>query len=100
MPKMTAPETSLQPVGIIGLGLMGQGIVTCLLAYGCTVVAYDQTPGQGRATRAHVATALRELTRRGIVPTARARTWRRRLTIAKEVGDLAPCRFVIEAVTE
>jgi len=26
MPKMTAPETSLQPVWIVGLGLMGQGI--------------------------------------------------------------------------
>ena len=37
-------------VGLLGLGLTGRGIATCLLGHGCHVVAYNRT--RSRAVKA------------------------------------------------
>lgn len=92
--------TASQCVGIVGLGLMGQGIAACLLAHGHTVIGYDQNPKQQGATRAHVKHALSELKKRKQLAAAHGKTWKERLVAAKSMDDLATCTLVIECVRE
>ena len=44
-------------VGVIGLGLMGTSITTCLLAAGHPVVGIDKDPAKRRNARKHARTA-------------------------------------------
>ena len=90
----------LQPVGLIGLGLMGRGIAACLLSQGLEVIAYNRTASRARESIPHIAEALRELARRKIVTRASIRDWKKRFHLAASPVDLAPCRFVIESVKE
>src|SRR5882762_10444467 len=96
----TNPRESFEPLGVVGLGLMGQGITACLIACGFTVVAFDRSRGRGRSTSNHVNESLQELVLREIVGRKQVRNWRSRLKIAATASELAPCRFVIETVTE
>lgn len=89
-----------RPIGVIGLGLMGRGIVACLLAHGFSVVAYTRSASTRATSLPHIGRALRELARRGIVPARRVAAWKQRLTLVAQVSDLAPCGFVVESVTE
>lgn len=89
-----------QPVGLIGLGLMGRGIAACLLSHGLEVIAYNRTAARARASVRHIDQALRELVRRGVVPAARVRNWRRRFQLVDTISKMAPCRFAIESVRE
>lgn len=94
------PRRSLEPLGVVGLGLMGRGITACLIACGFTVVAFDRSRSRGRSTPEHVGEALRGLARRKMIDRSRTRSWRSRLGIAAKVSELSRCRFVIESVTE
>ena len=42
-------EPAVDKVGLVGLGLMGRGIATCLLANGLEVVAWNRTASRARA---------------------------------------------------
>ena len=88
------------PVGLIGLGLLGRGIATCLLAQGAHVVAYSRSEETRRESLPHIGRALRELVQRGIVPAMRMRDWRKRYQLVGTLAGLAPCRFLIESVKE
>lgn len=88
------------PVGLIGLGLMGRGIAACLLANGMTVVGYSRSASTRRESLPHLDRALRELVKRGIVPAARVRGWRKRYRLAASLTEMADCRFLIESVKE
>lgn len=88
------------PVGIVGLGFMGQGIAACLLAHGLELTAYERDASRARAARSHIGKALRELTRRGLAAAETIDGWRDRLRLAASIERLAPCRFVIETVAE
>ena len=90
----------IQPVGLIGLGLMGRGIASCLLSHGLEVIAYNRTAARARASIGHIQTALDELTRRRIVPRAGVKNWRDRFRLVRSLEELAPARFVIESVKE
>jgi 3-hydroxybutyryl-CoA dehydrogenase len=89
-----------EPIGLIGLGLTGRGIASCLLARGFRVRAYSRSESTRRASLPYLAHALRELVRRRIIPAASVRDWRRRFHLGSTLGELAPCRFVIESVSE
>jgi 3-hydroxybutyryl-CoA dehydrogenase len=97
MKKSNAP---IQPVGLIGLGLMGRGIATCLLSHGLEVIAYNRTAARARASIGHIQTALDELIRRRMVPRAAMKNWRDRFRLVRSIEELAPSRFVIESVKE
>jgi 3-hydroxybutyryl-CoA dehydrogenase len=98
---MTAPtRKQIEPVGLIGLGLMGRGIAACLLAHGVQVVAYNRTAKRARQSIPHIEEALDGLVRRKAIPRGRVRDWRQRFTLVDSVAGLAPCRFVIESVKE
>jgi 3-hydroxybutyryl-CoA dehydrogenase len=90
----------VEPVGLVGLGLMGRGIAACLLSRGLEVVAWNRTARRSAEALPHIDEALRELARRRIVTRTAIRGWKRRLHIVDSLAGLAPCRFVIESVKE
>jgi 3-hydroxybutyryl-CoA dehydrogenase len=100
MIAMAAIDKELRPAGLIGLGLMGRGIATCLLAQGLEVVAYNRTAKRAKESVKHIDAALEELVRRKFVPRSQIRTWQNRFHLAGSLADLAPARFVIESVKE
>ncbi|MFN7993277.1 MAG: 3-hydroxyacyl-CoA dehydrogenase family protein [Bryobacteraceae bacterium] len=83
---------------MVGLGLMGRGIATCLLSQGLPVTACDRDPERGEEALAHIETALAELRRRGFP--AGPKSWRKRFTVVTDANGLAGCRFVIESINE
>ncbi len=89
-----------QPVGLVGLGLMGQGIASCLLASGLRVIGCDAQAARRKRARTHIAATLREMVTHGLLPAARAHTSERDFETVAAPGDLGACRFVIESVTE
>ena len=97
---MKKSNASIQPVGLIGLGLMGRGIASCLLSHGLEVIAYNRTAARARASIGHIQTALDELVRRRMVPRAAMKNWRDRFRLVRSIEELAPARFVIESVKE
>ena len=96
----TNSRVPLEPVGLVGLGLMGRGIAACLLAQGIEVMGYNRTARRAQESLAHIDGSLRELVTRGIVPAGRVRGWRRRFRLVHSIAELAPCRFIIESVKE
>ena len=49
-----------KPVGLIGLGLMGRGIASCLLSHGLDVIAYNRTAKRAKASLHHIEESLEE----------------------------------------
>ena len=97
MPVSKPPK--LEPIGLVGLGLMGQGIAACLLAHGLRVIAYNRTVTRLDKARRHIGAMLRELVAEEIVPAARVADWEDRFQFQSEIAGLAPCPFIIETVT-
>jgi 3-hydroxybutyryl-CoA dehydrogenase len=87
-------------VGIIGLGLMGQGIATCLLAHSHEVIGFDTDRKKFRETATHVKTALEELTKQKLLEPAILQTWTPRLHSAESLSQLASCTIILECVRE
>jgi len=90
----------MKPVGLIGLGLMGRGIASCLLSRGLEVIAWNRTASRAAEALPHIGESLEELARRKIVPRSAVRGWKKRFHLAAAPGDLKPCGFVIESVKE
>src|SRR5450756_1050562 len=65
-PEVSSMEAKV--VGVAGLGLLGRGIASCLLAHGIPVVAYDISPAERSAAQIAIATAIAELADRGYCP--------------------------------
>jgi 3-hydroxybutyryl-CoA dehydrogenase len=91
---------TVQTVGIAGLGLLGRGIVACLLSSGFRVVAYTRGDDTRVEARKYIAAAIDDLVRRGGFPPALREEWTGRYVEAKSVADFAPCEFVIESIFE
>lgn len=89
-----------QRIGVIGLGLMGQGIAACLLAHGHDVVGLDTDAGKAAETIAHAAAVLPELKRRRLMPAACWTGWRKRFHPASGIRDMKGCDMVLECVGE
>lgn len=97
---MKTQDQKLEPVGLIGLGLMGRGIATCALAHGLEVLAYNRTARRARESVSHIGEALDEMVRRKLVTRAGIRNWRDRFHLAASLAELAPSGFLIESVKE
>jgi 3-hydroxybutyryl-CoA dehydrogenase len=91
---------TLEPVGLVGFGFMGQGIATCLLARGLSVRVYDSDRRAYPAGQAQIDASLAELVRRRLLKAAMRKTWRQRLHFAASFEEFAPCPLVIESVPE
>ncbi|MBN2287872.1 MAG: 3-hydroxyacyl-CoA dehydrogenase family protein [Candidatus Glassbacteria bacterium] len=91
---------AIETVGLVGLGLMGQGIASCLVASGLRVIAYSRSAGRGAESEARIARALRELAARRIISRSRVSGWEERFTFVRSLQELAGCPFIVETVTE
>lgn len=97
--KFKAMKEQPVPAGVVGLGLMGTSIVTCLLAAGHPVVGIDKDPGRRRNLKRRVSALLRDMRRQKLLskdPASRLK----HLRTAEDFGALADCGVVIESIFE
>lgn len=87
-------------VGVAGLGLLGRGIASCLLAHGIPVVAYDPSLKVREDARAAIAHAIAELKERGLCSVPAAERWQQSYTEADSLALFADCDFIIESIVE
>ena len=57
------------PMGVVGLGLMGTSIATCLLAAGHPVVGVESDPGKRASASRRVLASLKEMRAEGLLKT-------------------------------
>jgi 3-hydroxybutyryl-CoA dehydrogenase len=88
------------PIGLVGFGLMGQGIATCLLSRGLAVRIYDSDRRTYTRGQANIDAALAALVRRRLLKAAVRKNWRERLHCSASFDDFAPCPLIIESVPE
>ena len=92
---------SSELIGIVGLGLLGRGIATCLLGHGFRVIVYDAAgePTYAQA-REYIRAGIDEMIENANLPEAIRAGWQARSEVAASPADLAPCTFVLESVVE
>ncbi len=93
-------DDNVEPVGLIGLGLMGRGIASCLLAHGLHVVAYNRTASRARNALVAIEGALEDLVKRKVVRPRAVADWRSRIKLVPSPKGLAGCPFIVESVKE
>jgi len=89
-----------QSIGIVGLGLLGRGIATCLLANNVRTVVFDEQPDAVARLIPHASAVMDQLVTRGGLPEQMRDTWRSRLVVASNLQEFAECGFVIESIVE
>jgi len=87
------------PVGVVGLGLMGCSITTCLLMAGHPVIAVAPVPVDLEHAERRISEHWRRSVEEGLIA-APGDGWRARLKITEDYGDLKDCRIVIECTLE
>lgn len=93
-------KPDIDPIGIVGLGLLGSGIATCLLANGFSVRAYELAAQRADTAVDHIGAALQEMVRRKLLSRRAAVNWRARCALVRSLEELSECPFVIESVKE
>ncbi len=91
---------NIQTIGLLGLGLMGQGICSCLIAHGFNVIAYSRTAKREQETIEHVSKSLKKLIERKIVSEKDVEGWQNRFTYVDDVSKLKGSEFIVETVAE
>lgn len=86
-------------IGMIGLGLMGTSIATCLLAAGHPVAAVEIDKEKRGSARRRILSHLREMKAEGLIQSD-PRGVIRQLMISEEYAILKPSRLVMECVIE
>src|ERR1700722_11039616 len=91
---------AIDKVGVVGLGTMGAGIAQLCIEAGVETVARDVTPELGDKGRARIEAFLDKRVEKGQLDADGRSHAVSLLTITTEIGDLADCDLVIEAVFE
>ena len=94
------PSRPALVVGIVGTGVMGQGIAQIAAAAGCSVILVDLRAGAAAAAKEQVGAMLGRLAEKGRMDEAAARAASDAIRVAASNLDLAPCEIVIEAIHE
>jgi 3-hydroxybutyryl-CoA dehydrogenase len=87
-------------IGLVGLGLMGRGIATCLLGHGYEVVAYNRTRSRAQQARQWIAEHLKDAVSRKIFRASQVKDWEERFRIVYSCSGLHDCPFIVESVKE
>lgn len=93
-------STQLQTIGVAGLGLLGRGIATSLLAHGFKVLTADPSEDTRNAARHHIEHSLRDLVTRGGFPPSLLLDWESNYMDAADVAQFKDADFVIESIFE
>jgi 3-hydroxyacyl-CoA dehydrogenase len=86
-------------IGVVGLGLMGTSVATCLLAAGHPVAAVEIDATKRRSARRKILNYLQEMKREGLLK-GNPREATGRLTVLEDYAGLEPCQLVVECVFE
>ncbi|GAB3801160.1 3-hydroxyacyl-CoA dehydrogenase family protein [Spirosoma humi] len=87
------------PVGVVGLGLMGCSITTCLLLSGHPVVAVAPLPVDMETAEPRIREHLAKAWQEGLM-TKNPEEYLNQLTITEDYGLLKDCRLVLECTLE
>jgi 3-hydroxybutyryl-CoA dehydrogenase len=93
------PPVNPARVGVVGLGLMGKSIVACLLGAGHTVTGLDSDKTRRRQAKSRVQTLLKEMRLEGLLRETPQKAVVR-FDISERYESFAPCKVVIEAISE
>ena len=100
LPERGGSQTPLRgAAGVVGMGLMGSSIATCLLAAGHTVAAVEVDPAQLKRAPGRVLSLLEGLTGEGLL-SSNPKKIVKRLTVSADYSALRECQIVVECVTE
>jgi 3-hydroxybutyryl-CoA dehydrogenase len=88
------------PIGVVGAGTMGRGILQLFAVAGRAVLCYDAVPEAAAAGVEAVVALLRRGVEKGRMSSPEFEAARGRLGIAAALADFAACEVVIEAVIE
>ena len=92
--------TGFTHIGIAGLGLLGRGIVACLLGHGHRVTGLDVDPEAHVRAARDIPLFLAEMVEHLDRPKSVLDTWQDRYIAAEDVSQLATCDLVIESIFE
>jgi 3-hydroxybutyryl-CoA dehydrogenase len=97
--SLASAITQPVPAGVVGLGLMGTSIATCLLAAGHRVVAIDKDAARRRNLKRRVSVLLRDMRREKLLAKNPA-SLLKNLSTSDDFGALRDCGLVIESIFE
>jgi 3-hydroxybutyryl-CoA dehydrogenase len=87
-------------LGIVGTGLMGQGIAQIAAQSGVQVLLFDAREGGAGQARAAIQKVLNRLVEKGKISDTAAAATLGRLQVLSNIEELSPCHLVIEAIFE
>jgi 3-hydroxybutyryl-CoA dehydrogenase len=96
---MNGTDRRLGPVAVIGLGLMGRSIATCLLAAGHEVIGLTNDLKASAHVPQKIETLLEEMRKEGLLDKSAADVMRD-FRITQDLQDIADAEIVFETVTE
>lgn len=97
---MFDPHSNALVLGVVGTGVMGQGIAQIAAQAGVQVRLLDARPGAARQARDTLAATLEGLAARGKIAAADAAAASARFAICDGLPDLADANVVVEAIVE
>lgn len=86
-------------MGVVGLGLMGSSVATCLLSAGHPVEAVETDANNRRTARRRILSHLREMKKEGLLRADPGKVITR-LKVSESYARLEPSRLVLECVFE
>ena len=92
--------SELERVGIIGAGFMGSGIAESAARAGLEVIVHEPTEEPLERSRARIAQSVGHAVRRGRLEQAEAASLQERIGFSTELGSVADCELVVEAIVE
>ncbi|HVP48140.1 MAG TPA: 3-hydroxyacyl-CoA dehydrogenase family protein [Bryobacteraceae bacterium] len=93
------PNQQPPPAGVVGLGLMGTSIATCLIAAGHRVVGIDKDASRRHSLKRRISVLLRGIRREKLL-TKDPAALLKRLSTASDFAALHNCGLVIESIFE
>lgn len=94
------PKQEYKKIGILGAGLMGSGIATVSVQAGLDIVLVDRDQPSADKGKAHIASELDKLVKRGRMDQARRDALLAKVTATPDFGALKDVDLVVEAVFE
>jgi 3-hydroxybutyryl-CoA dehydrogenase len=87
-------------VGVVGAGVMGTGITQVAAAAGHTVLLWDSRTDAPEMAKAQLKASLGKLVEKGKLSDADVEGILNRIHLCRDLQELAPAAFVVEAVSE
>ena len=87
-------------IGIVGMGLLGRGIASCLLGRGFHVVVHSVGEGWREETRRDIFAAMQDLVDHRCADSQLRTEWVGRYRESDSIAAMGDCDFIIESVAE